>query len=213
MVGTFIGIAALAHGYGFSLLWLLVTTALMWAGPAQVILITATGQGAAWFETALAVLLSGVRLLPMVVSLMPMIRQTKTRALSLLPAAHFTAISMWVEALRLLPALPREHRLAFTTGLGAGFLGPAFLGSVVGYYLVSSLPNALTAGLLFISPMSFLVSTARNARMMIDRLALAIGLAIAPVLAYEQVQLDLLWSGVIAGTAAYAAHRFREARR
>ncbi len=69
MVGTFVGIAALSHDYGFSLWWLIVTTTLMWAGPAQVILISALGHGAAWVETALAVFLSGVRLLPMVVSL------------------------------------------------------------------------------------------------------------------------------------------------
>jgi len=31
------------------------------------------------------------------------------------------------------------------------------------------------------------------------------------LLAYWQVQLDLLWTGVIGGTVAYAFHRVREA--
>lgn len=213
MVGTFVGIAALSHDYGFSLLWLIVTTTLMWAGPAQVILISALGHGAAWVETALAVCLSGVRLMPMVVSLLPLIRGPKTKTIALLPVAHFTAVSMWVEGLRLLPPMPREQRLAFATGMGCGFLLPAYFGSALGFVLVASLPPALKAGLLFLSPMAFLVSTARNARMLLDRAALGLGLLIGPILALEHVALDLMWTGVIAGTAAYGLHRIREARR
>ena len=40
----------------------MASTVLMWAGPAQVILISALGTGAAAIETALAVGLSSVRL-------------------------------------------------------------------------------------------------------------------------------------------------------
>jgi hypothetical protein len=63
--------------------------------------------------------------------------------------------------------------------------------------------------LLFLTPMSFLVSTARNARQMVDRLALALGLVIAPALAWWQVGLDLMWTGIAGGTVAYAVHRLR----
>jgi len=70
----------------------------------------------------------------------------------------------------------------------------------------------LLAGvLLFLTPMSFFLSTVSNARMMIDRLALAFGLVLGPLLAYWGVQLDLLWTGIIGGGLAYAVHRAREA--
>ena len=59
--------------------------------------------------------------------------------------------------------------------------------------------------------MSFLISTARNARQMVDKLALVFGLALGPLLAYLHVQLDLMWTGVVGGTLAYAVHRLREA--
>lgn len=59
--------------------------------------------------------------------------------------------------------------------------------------------------------MSFLVSTARNARAMVDKLALALGLALGPLLELAHVQLDLMWTGVIGGTLAYGVHRLREA--
>jgi hypothetical protein len=64
LIGTYVGIGALAHDYGFSLVWVLLSTLLVWAGPAQVILLSALGADATPSEAALAVGLSGVRLPP-----------------------------------------------------------------------------------------------------------------------------------------------------
>ena len=213
LFGTYVGVGALAHNYGFGLGWLLLSTLLVWAGPAQVILISALGAGATPLAAAVAVGLSGVRLLPMVVTLLALIKGTDTRARDLVLPAHLTAASMWVESLRLLPDLPREERLAFANGLGCGFMVAAHVGSVVGFYLAASLPPVLTAGVLFLTPMSFLVSTARNSKLLVERLALAFGLLLGPLLAYAEVGLDLMWTGVLAGSAAYAIHRLREVRR
>jgi hypothetical protein len=66
--------------------------------------------------------------------------------------------------------------------------------------------------LLFLTPLSFLISTARNARMMMDRLALGIGLALGALLTIMHVEFDLMWAGVGGGTLAYAIHRLREAK-
>ena len=59
LIGTYIGIGALAHDFGFSSWWLVLSTMLVWAAPAQVILISALGTGATLFEVAIAVSLSG----------------------------------------------------------------------------------------------------------------------------------------------------------
>ena len=100
--GTYVGIGALAHDLGFSLPWALGTTLLVWAAPNQVILISALGAGMAPLAAALAVSLSGVRLLPMVVSLLPLVKTPSVRTRALIVPAHLTAISVWVEGLRLL---------------------------------------------------------------------------------------------------------------
>lgn len=213
LFGTYIGIGALAHDFGFSVTWAFFSTILVWAGPAQVILISALGAGASHIEVAIAVGLSGVRLLPMVVALMPMIRRPQTRAWDLLLPAHFTAVSMWVEALRLLPKVPRENRIAFCNGLGSGYGVTAISATVVGFYLAAKLPPLMSAGLLFLTPLAFFMSTLRNARMLLDRLALAFGFVLGPLFAYWQVGLDLMWSGIAAGTAAYLVHRLREVLR
>ena len=169
---------------------------LVWAAPAQVILISALGTGAALFEVAIAVTLSAIRLFPMVVALLPLLRGPGTRLRDLLLPTHFTSVSMWVESLRLLPALPHERRIAFCNGLSVGYMGTAVVFGFVGFYLAAGLPPLFAGTLLFLTPMSFLISTARNARMMVDRLALVLGLVLGPLLTVMHVDLDLMWTGV-----------------
>jgi predicted branched-subunit amino acid permease len=213
LTGAFVGVGALAHEYGFSLAWVLLSTVLIWAAPAQVILLSALGAGATPVEAAIAVGLSGVRLLPMVVSLLALIKMPATRPRELILPAHLTAVSMWVEALRLVPALPRAQRIGFCNGLGTAFMVAALGGAAVGFYLAASLPALMNAALLFLTPMSFLVSTARNAKVAADRVALGLGLVVGPLLSYAGVGLDLLWTGIIAGSCAYGVHRLRGAMR
>lgn len=213
LFGTYIGIGALAHDFGFSVSWALLSTILVWAGPAQVILISTLGTGASLFEVGAAVGLSSVRLLPMVVSMLPMLRRPDVGTWKLLLPAHFTAVSMWVEAMRLLPKVPRENRVSFCNGLGSGYGITAMSATVVGFYLAARLPPLMSAGLLFLTPLAFLMSTLRNGRMLVDRLALGFGLVLGPLFAWWQIGLDLMWSGIAAGTAAYLVHRFRAALR
>jgi predicted branched-subunit amino acid permease len=209
LLGTYIGIGALAHDYGFSPWWLALSTIVVWASPAQVILISSLGTGAALIEVALAVTLSAIRLFPMVVALLPLLRSRTTRNRDLLLPAHFTAVSMWVESLRLLPAMPAEQRVAFCNGLGAGYMATATVFGFAGYYLAAGLPPLLAGTLLFLTPMSFLISTARNSRQLVDRLAFGLGLVVGPLLTVSQVGLDLMWTGLIGGAIAYGAHRLR----
>ncbi len=213
VIGTYVGIAALAHDFGFSLWWVAASTALVWAGPAQVILVSALGAGATPVETALAVGLSSARLLPMVISLLPLIKTTQTPHRRLVLPAHLTAVSMWIEALRHLPAWPRATRIPFCNGLGLGFMLAAQIGGGTGYYLAAALPPVLTAGLLFLTPMSFLISTTRNCRLFADWLALVFGLVLGPLLAAWHLGLDLLWTGIVGGSLAYGLGRLRETRK
>jgi len=212
MIGTFVGIGALAHGFNFSFWWLVTSTVVVWAGPAQVILMSALGGGGGMIDAAVAVSLSGVRLFPMVVSLLPLFRGRGTRTGDLLLPVHFTSVTTWVEGLRLLPQLPHEQRVAYFNGLSSGYMATGLVAGSIGFYLAASLPPLLAGGLLFVTPLAFLCTTARGARQLLDRLALVLGLGLEPVLTYFHVGLDLVWTGVGAGTLAYAVHRVREAR-
>jgi predicted branched-subunit amino acid permease len=209
IVTTYIGFGALCHDYGFSVGWATLSTALMWAGPAQVILVTAAGAGTSALEAAVAVGLSSVRLLPMVVALLPVIRGPRTRPWQLLVPSHFIAVSVWVEGMRHAPALPREHRIAFCNALGITLVAAGAAATAAGFYLVALLPALFGAAAMFVTPLSFLLSAVRNSRLLLERLALVFGLIIGPLLAYYQVGLDLLWTGIVAGTLAYGAQRLR----
>jgi predicted branched-subunit amino acid permease len=209
LLGNYLGIGALSHEFGFSLVWMVLSTLLIWAAPAQVILIS-TLNTAALLEVALAVTLSSVRFLPMVAALLPMLKRTGSRQRDLILPMHLTAISVWVEGIRLLPSRPREQRVAFYNGLGTGLMAAALIASAAGYYLAAKLPPLLAASLLFFTPLALLMSLSRSSRMLIDRLAFALGLVVGPVLAAQKIGLDLMWTGLIAGTTAYAVHRARE---
>lgn len=211
LFGTFIGVGAFAHDSGFTLGWALATTVLIWAGPAQIILISTSHAGATILESALAVTLSAIRLLPMVVAVLPMLRTPETKMRQLVMPAHLVAVTVWVESFRLLPHVPRERRIAFINGLGGALVVLSSIATATGYALAANLPPILAAGILALTPLVFLLSTARNAHRLVDKLALGLGLALFPVMSLLHSGVDILISGVTAGTLAYAVHRWRKA--
>jgi predicted branched-subunit amino acid permease len=212
IIFTYLGFGAMCHDYGFPLGWAMLSTALQWAGPAQIVLVTGLGPGMSLIETAVAVSLSSVRFLPIVVALVPLVKRDDARPWELLLPVHFMAVSVWVEAVRHAPSLPREHRVPFCNGVGLTLLLLGTIFTAVGYYLQAVLPALFGAAAIFITPISFLTSTARNARVILEKAALALGLVLGPVLAFSHVQFDLLWTGVIGGTLAYGLHRIQRAR-
>jgi predicted branched-subunit amino acid permease len=213
--GTYVGLGALAHDFGLSLLWMTISTMVVWAGPAQLVLMSAfaTGVATAPIEVALGVTLTGMRLFPMVVALLPLLRPGAKSGRDFILPTHFTSISMWVESLRLLPAIEPRFRIPFCNGLACGFMSIAMLCGAIGFHLAAGMPPLYAAGLSALTPLSFLVSTAKNCRQLIDILAFAFGVVLGPLLAWYHVELDLMWSGVVGGVAAYGIHRLREAVR
>ncbi|MDB5521265.1 MAG: AzlC family protein [Tardiphaga sp.] len=210
LFATYLGIGALAHDTGFSLVWVLASTVFLWAGPAQIILISTLGSGATAAQAAIAVTVSAIRLFPMVVSVLPMLRLPTTRKREMILPAHFTAVTLWVECFRLLPLVPRERRIAFTNGLGVGLVTASSIATTIGFLLAANLPRTLAAAILLLTPLAFLLSTARNSHRLVDRLALLLGLALYPLVSMLNTGVDILISGVSAGTIAYGVHVLRK---
>jgi len=210
LFATYVGIGALAHDTHFSLFWALASTLLVWAGPAQIILISTLGSGATAIQAALAVAVSAIRLFPMVVSVLPMLRMPQTKKRQLILPAHFIAVTLWVECFRLLPLVPRERRIAFVNGFGSGLVAQAMLATWIGYHLAANLPPLFGAAILLLTPLAFLLSTARNCRQLSDVVALVLGLALFPLVSLLHTGVDILISGVSAGSIAYGVHRWRK---
>src|SRR5207237_3672675 len=209
LFATYLGIGALAHDTHFSLGWVLASTALVWAGPAQIILISTLSSGATVVQAAIAVTLSAIRLFPMVVAVMPMMRTPQTKRRHLILVAHFTAVTLWVECYRFLPPVPRERRIVFVHGLGCGLLCVGLSATVIGYFLAANLSQTFASAILLLTPLAFLFSTARNCKDLADGVALVLGLVLYPFAAQINSGLDILLSGVVAGSIAYCVYRFR----
>ena len=209
LFATYIGIGALAHDTHFSLAWALASTALVWAGPAQIILISTLGSGATVLQSAIAVTVSAIRLFPMVVSVLPMMRSPQTKRRHLILVAHLTAVTLWVECFRFLPQVPQQRRIAFIHGLGGGLISVSLIATTIGYGLAANLSQLFGAAILMLTPLAFLFSTARNCREISDGVALVLGLVLFPLAAMLNSSFDILVSGVAAGTIAYGVHWWR----
>jgi predicted branched-subunit amino acid permease len=210
MTLTFLGIGGLAEQAGVSLGFALVGTVLIWAGPAQVIFLAALINGLALPAIALSVSLSSVRLVPMCVSLLPWLRDPQRRWQTIY-ITHHIAVTSWVESIRRMPDMPPEGRVPYFMGLAHGLFACAIIGTIAGYLLAVTLPTPLAAGLLFVTPVYFMVALVRNSSDLLDWWALGLGALLAPLARYLiGTGFDLLAAGLIGGTAAYLIQRARK---
>ena len=95
-------------------------------------------------------------------------------------------------------------------GSASGCVSVCLFATTLGYGLAANLPPLLGAAILLLTPLAFLLSTARNCRQLSDILALVLGLALFPLVSLLQTGVDILISGISAGTIAYGVHWWRE---
>lgn len=207
LFGSYIGYGAMTHDFGWPLWIAVFSTLLVWASPAQVVLAGALASGAGLAAATLAVMVSGVRLIPMVVSILPVIRTERSSLGVRLLAAHYVAVTAWFEGLRLTPTLPRTARMPFFFGLANTLVLSSAVATGVGHAVAGVLPSALSIGLLGLTPLYFLLSLERGAKGFGEKLALGLGLVLAPALSGFAPKSDILWAGLIGGTLAFLAER------
>ncbi len=203
LFGTAIGFGALARDVGLTFGNTLFVAITMVALPNQVVLVDEIARGAALTAIALAVTLTALRLLPMTVSLMPLMRGTQRRPVLEFLATWPIAITSWIEGMRCLPAVPPDLRLAFHFGTCAAMASSSVSGALAGYLVAGALPPILAAALLFMTPIYFLLSLINTSKTLPDQVALCLGAAIGPAMFAVAPGIDLMLTGLIAGTAAY----------
>jgi predicted branched-subunit amino acid permease len=198
-----VGFGALARDGGLSVWHTVFITGTMFALPNQVVLVDQLARNETLLAAAFAVALAAVRLLPMTVTIAPFLQAGRRRPLLQVVAAHFVAVSPWVESQRRLPGFPAEARLMGYLGLGMGFWSTMVTGAAAGYALAGSVPVAVSATLLFLTPVYFLLSLLATSRTRVDLAAIALGCALAPLLYLAVPGFDLLATGLVGGTLAF----------
>jgi predicted branched-subunit amino acid permease len=210
---SFIGFGVLCHGNGVGLAFALYTTIFMYALPGQVTLVDQIGRDMPLWTAALAVSLTGVRLLPMTIALVPYLRGGReTRPVDYL-ASHFVSVTLWIESMRRVPFLPRGLRLPFYFGLTAMLVGVSTLGTVAGYLIADRLPPIVAASLIFLTPVYFFMGLSANARAAADFAPILIGFGMAPFFMWLTPSLDLVLSGLVGGTVSFLLFRRKAASR
>lgn len=208
LMASLIGVGGLARDVGYPMLAGTLSTVLIWAGPAQVLLFGSIAAGASLTAIALAVCLSSIRFLPMTVSIIPLLRAPGIGTFRLLLAAHMVAVTAWTEGSRRLPHMPVKDRWPWFMGFAMTVMVAATLATGAGYYLIGSLQPSLAAALLFTTPMFFTASLAAGCRNAADWTGLALGFVLAPCATYLLgSDVDLLATGLVGGTIAYLVHR------
>jgi len=208
LTAAFVGYAGLARETGLTLAETLAMTGFVWALPSIVVLTGAISSGMGLIPAAIAVALASVRLMPMTMALMPIIKVPgKTKTWQLLLASHFVAVTAWVFAMKNLPDMPREGRLPFFLGFGGAVTSFVFCMTGVSYLLVESMPGMVAGALFLLTPVYFLCSLWGAARLNADRAAMVAGLLLGPVFFAYLPGLDLLWTGLVGGSLAYLVTR------
>lgn len=207
-MASLIGVGGLARDIGYPMWAGVMSTVLVWAGPAQVLLFGSIAAGASLTAVWLAVCLSSIRFLPMTVSIVPLLRSPRVGTAQLLLAAHMVAVTAWTEGSRRLPEMPQAERWPWFMGFAMTVMAAAAVATGAGYYLIGALQPALAAALLFTTPMFFTASLAAGCRGGADWTALGLGFALAPFASrLVGTDIDLLVTGVAGGSVAYVIKR------
>ena len=208
LFGTFLGFGALTSEIGLTWLDTMFMSVFIFALPAQVLLVDQMARGASIFTAALAVTATAVRLLPMTVALLPMIRDRRVPKWVEFGVAYFVAVTMWVEAMRRLPGIPRHLRGAYVLGMTAWLVTFATAGGLAGFFLAARVPAVIAATLLFLTPIYFLLSMLSGARSAAGLMPIGLGLALGPLFHIIIPDFDLVLAGLIGGSVSFLLTRY-----
>jgi len=213
MSASFVGFGALARQSDFLLGHALLSTASGWALPGQVALVELYAAGASILAIALAVALVNARLLPMTVTLLPLLRARGTPRWRYYAAAHLVAVTGWAAAMRDCPRMPARARLPFYFAFAGTLYAFSMAATAAGFLLAGSVPTVVSLGLVFVNPIYFMLVFAGDVRRLTRGLSLAFGAVLGPPLHLLAPTWGLLITGMAAGSAGYALARWWERRR
>jgi len=209
LLASYVGFGALAQQVDLKIWHTLFSILTAWALPGQVALVELYADGASILAIGLAVALTNARLLPMAITLIPLVRAPGTRRWQYYLAAHWIAVTGWALAMRHCPAMPPAQRLPFFMGAVLVLWTSSMLGACFGFGLAESVPTYVTLGLVFLNPVYFMLVIAGDVRGVSRVSAAVLGAIGGPALYLATPDWSLFLTGVGAGTLAYLAGRWR----
>jgi predicted branched-subunit amino acid permease len=207
LAASYVGFGSLIRQNGLGLDIGLLSTLTAWALPGQVALVELYGIGASLLVQFIAVSLTNLRLMPMTLSLMPVLRTPATPAWKLYAVAHLVAVTGWAVAMLRCPDLPRAQRIPFFLGFASTLWAASLIGTAVGFFAAGAVPAPVSLGLVFVNPVYFMLLLMLDLRSRSRRLSIVFGAIAGPLLHLATPTWGLLLTGILAGTLAYAIDR------
>ena len=209
LVAGYVAFGALAAANDIPMGVAVASTAVLWALPAQIVLIEMHSVAAPVIATVIAVMLSSARFLPMTLMLMPELRDPRHRSWKYYLAAQMLSLSGWTMAVARFPSIPREQRLSWLFGFTLVLMSVSAASTAVGYVGADRLPPLARLGLVFMVPIYYLLILSGSARERVAAAGLVCGAVAGPLAYLLTPDWSVPLSGLVGGTVAYLLLRKR----
>lgn len=206
MAATFLAFGAAVQAAGLGLGWGLAAALLVYGMPGQMVLVTAVSLPGGALPAVLGAAAANARFLPMAVALSPWLGGGVRRWWAL----PFIAVTPWAMAMRRLPGLPAESRLAWFLGFGLTSWLVAGAATILGHAIAPLLQDPALALLLLVNPLYFALILASEMRASPSRRAVICGCGAAPLALLLPAAWGLLAAGLLGGTLAFLWGQWRE---
>jgi predicted branched-subunit amino acid permease len=203
LVAGYLAFGALAAANDIPMGVAVASTAVLWALPAQIVLVEMHSVAAPLLATVVAVMLSSARFLPMTLMLMPEMRDAKHRRWTYYLAAQMLSLSGWTMAIARFPAMPRAQRLSWFFGFTLVLMSVSAASTAAGYVGADHLPPLARLALVFMVPLYYLLILSGSARERVAAVGLACGAVAGPLAYLLTPDWSLPLSGIAGGTVAY----------
>ena len=210
LMSSFIGFAGFAREAGFSFGETVFMVGTIWALPSHLVLVGGVIAGASTLTIIVSVALASVRLMPMVMAQMPLLKTKHTSKWTLFFLSHFIAVTSWVFFQERYKDVPKAARVMFFAGFAITLSTTCTILVGITYILAGTFPPILAAALFFLTPIYFLTSLWRTALLLSDKWAMVLGLILGPLFHLILPDVDILLAGGIGGVAAYVIYRVQK---
>ncbi len=201
------GFGALAGDGGASIAMALALTAGLWSMPGQVAFVELSLTGISALALFLAVTLANVRMLPLTIGTIPLLRTEPRRRPVHFLWAQLNSVTSYVQLVDVVDRIEdRRMRSAHFVGFTLGTYILGMTGTALGFLMAGRLPVFAVQAMVFITPLYLLMLVARNRQRMVQ-MAVVAGCVLVPSAHLVSKDWGLLVGGLAAGTLAFGVSR------
>ena len=203
------GFGSIAGEAGETLWRSLVLMAGLWSMPGQVAFVELSAEGVLGWTLIIAVTVANLRMLPLTLASIPLLRDTPGITLRHFWLAQINSVTGFVQLTDAVGRFEDRRGLdRYFEGFCLGTLILGALGTAIGHTLASQLPEQGVRTLIFVTPLYLLLLVGRTRDSMMLSAAI-LGSICVPVAHLWSADWGIVLGGRVAGTLAFAVIELR----